>query len=124
MKKKNFVSMILGTIGGILFAIGICMCLLLEWGVFNQGVVMGSCGLLVLLVMVLVRRKMENKPVIQLSGKVIGCTLFGIIGALALGIGMCLTMVWNEMVVGIVVGIIGIVLLLSLIPLCKGIIND
>lgn len=124
MKKKNFVSMILGTIGGILFAIGMCMAMLTQWGAFNQGVVMGICGLLVLLVMVLVRRKMENKPMIQLSGKVIGCTLFGIIGALALGIGMSLTMVWNEMVPGIVVGIIGIVLLLCLIPLCKGIVND
>lgn len=30
MKKKNFVSMIMGTIGGILFAIGMCMCLLPE----------------------------------------------------------------------------------------------
>ena len=27
MKKKNFVSMIMSTIGGILFAIGMCMCL-------------------------------------------------------------------------------------------------
>ena len=25
MKKKNFVSMIMGTVGGILFAIGMCM---------------------------------------------------------------------------------------------------
>lgn len=27
MKKVNFVSLILGTIGGILFGIGMCMCL-------------------------------------------------------------------------------------------------
>lgn len=31
MKKKNFVSMIMGTVGGILFAIGMCMCLLPQW---------------------------------------------------------------------------------------------
>ena len=30
MQKKNFVSLILGTVGGILFAIGMCMCLLPE----------------------------------------------------------------------------------------------
>ncbi len=39
MKKKNFISMILGTIGGILFAIGMCMCLLPEWNTFQQGIV-------------------------------------------------------------------------------------
>ena len=30
MKKKNFVSMILSAAGGILFAMGMCMCLLPE----------------------------------------------------------------------------------------------
>ena len=29
MQKKNFVFMMMGAIGGILFAIGMCMCLLL-----------------------------------------------------------------------------------------------
>ena len=124
MKKKNFVSMILGTIGGILFSIGMCMCLLPEWAAYKQGVGMGVCGMLVLLVMMLVRRKMENKPMIQLNGKAIGCTLLGIIGALTFGIGMCLVMVLNKMVTGIVVGIIGLVLLMCLIPLYKGVVND
>lgn len=36
MKKKNFVSLIMGTIGGILFAIGMCMRLLPEWGHFSR----------------------------------------------------------------------------------------
>lgn len=40
----------------------------------------------------------------------------GIVGALLLSVGMCLVMVWNH----IVFGIIGIVVLLSLIPLAKG----
>lgn len=28
MKKKNFVSLVMGTVGGILFALGMCMCML------------------------------------------------------------------------------------------------
>ena len=44
MKKKNFVSMIMGTVGGILFAIGMCLCLLPQWNAFNQGIVMGAAG--------------------------------------------------------------------------------
>lgn len=112
--------MILGTIGGILFALGMCMALIPEWNAFNQGIVMGVIGAVVLLVMVLVWRKMENKNPIKLSGKVIGTTLLGIVGALILGVGMCLTMVWSNMVLGIVIGLAGIVLLLCLIPLTKG----
>lgn len=120
MKKSTFVAMILGTIGGILFALGMCMALIPEWNAFQPGVIMGVVGAAVLLIMVLVWRKMENKEPIKLSGKTIGATLIGIVGALLLGVGMCLTMVWSNMVVGIIVGIIGIVVLLCLIPFIKG----
>lgn len=120
MKKSTFVAMILGTIGGILFALGMCMALIPEWNAFQPGVIMGVAGAAVLLIMVLVWRKMENKEPIKLSGKTIGATLIGIVGALLLGVGMCLTMVWSNMVVGIIVGIIGIVVLLCLIPFIKG----
>mgnify|MGYP000618529228 CR=1 FL=1 len=121
MEKKNFVSLIMGTVGGILFAIGMCMCLLPQWNAFNQGVVISVIGALILLVMLLVRRKMEGKSIIvKLSARTIGTVLLGIVGALTLGIGMCLTMVWNSMMAGIIVGIIGIVLLICLVPACKG----
>lgn len=73
-----------------------------------------------LLIMVLVWRKMENKEPMKLSGKTIGATLLGIVGALLLGVGMCFTMVWSHMVAGIVIGIVGIVVLLCLIPFIKG----
>lgn len=120
MKKSTFVSMILGTIGGILFALGMCMALIPEWNAFRPGVVMGTLGVIVLLIMVLVWRKMENKEPIRLSGKTIGATLIGIAGALLFGIGMCLAMVWSHMVAGIAIGIAGIVVLLCLIPFIKG----
>lgn len=120
MKKKNFVSLIMGTIGGILFALGMCMCMLPEWNAFTQGVVVAAIGVVVLLIMLIVRRKMEGKPAIQLNGKAIATVLLGIVGALVLGVGMCMVMIWNMLIWGIVVGIVGIVLLLCLIPICKG----
>lgn len=122
MEKKNFISLIMGTVGGILFAIGMCMCLLPQWNAFNQGAVISVIGLVVLLIMLLVRRKLEGKPVIvKLSARTVGTVLLGIIGALVLGIGMCMTMIWNSMAAGIVVGIVGIVLLICQIPAIKGI---
>jgi len=120
MKKSTFVAMILGTVGGILFALGMCMALIPEWNAFRPGVIMGAAGAAVLLIMVLVWRKMENKAPVKLSGKTIGATLIGIAGALLLGVGMCLTMVWSNMVAGIIVGIVGIVVLICLIPFVKG----
>ena len=120
MKKSTFVAMILGIIGGILFALGMCMALIEEWNSFNQGVILGVVGAVILLIMVLVWRKMENKAPIKISGKTIVATLIGIIGALLLGVGMCLTMVWSNMITGVIIGIVGIVVLLSLIPFVKG----
>ena len=121
MSKKNFISLIPGTIGVILFALGMCMAMLPEWGAFTQGIVIGCVGLVVLLIMLVVRRKMEGKPVIvKLSGKTVGTIVLGVVGALVLGAGMCMVMVWNMLVWGVIIGLIGIVLLLCLIPLVKG----
>lgn len=120
MKKKDFVTLILSTIGGILFGLGMCMALLPEWHAMTQGIVIGAVGLVVLLIMVLVRRKMDGKPTIVINGKAIGITFFGVVSAIIFGVGMCMTMIWNMMVPGIVVGMIGIVALLCLIPLVKG----
>lgn len=125
MKKENFVSMILGTIGVILFAGGICMCMCMieEWNAFQQGIIVGSIGIVILIIMLIIRRKMQGKPAIKLhlNAKTIGSILLGIVGALVLGVGMCMIMVWEGLMIqGIIVGIIGILLLLSLIPIYKG----
>ena len=120
MQKKDFVTLIMSTMGGILFALGMCMALLPEWGAMTQGIVIGGIGVVILLVMLLVRRKMSGKPMIVINGKAIGTTLLGVAGAIVLGVGMCMTMVWNMMLPGIIVGIVGIVLLLCLIPVIKG----
>ena len=69
MKKENFMSMILGTIGGILFAIGMCMCMIKEWNTFNQGIVVGAVGLVVLLLMLFVRQKCRESQQLSLTEK-------------------------------------------------------
>lgn len=120
MKKKDFVTLILSTMGGILFALGMCMALLPQWGAMAQGVVIGIIGAVILLAMIPVRRKMDGKPAIAFNGKAIGTALLGVFGAIVLGVGMCMTMIWGIMVPGIIVGIIGIVALLCLIPVTKG----
>ena len=121
MKKSSFVAMLLGTISGVLFALGMCMALIPEWEAFQPGIVFGCVGLLLGLITLIVWRKMEHKQPIQISGKTILTIIVGVIGALALGVGMCFCMVWGKIVIGVVIGLVGIVILLSLIPLIKGI---
>ena len=120
MKKKDFVTMILSVIGGLLFSLGMCMALVPEMGTITQGIVVGIIGLIVLLAMVLVRRKMDHKPIIVFNGRTIGITLYSIFSTAVFGAGMCMVLVAGQMVWGIIVGMIGIVLLLGLILLCKG----
>ena len=121
MKKVNFISLLLGVIGVLLFGLGMCMCLLPQWNAFRPGVVFGAAGIVVLLVLLAVRRKLQGKPPVRPSGRVVGTVALGVAGGLVLGTGMCMTMVWQGLMVpGILVGILGIVLLLCLIPACKG----
>lgn len=117
---NNVITLILETIGSVFFALGMCMAMLPEWGMFNQGVICGVIGLVILLITLLAWRKMTGKAPIKISGKAVLSVAVGIAGALLLGVGMCLTMVFSQMAGGIVVGLIGIVVLLCLIPLVKG----
>lgn len=121
MKKSNFVAMILGTVSGVLFALGMCMALIPEWNAFKLGIVFGCVGLVLGLITLLIWRRMEHKEPIKISVKTVLTALVGIAGALALGVGMCFTMVWEKMVMGIIIGLLGIIILLCLIPLTKGI---
>lgn len=119
MKKQTFFNLLIGTVGGLLFALGMCMCLLSEWNAFKYGVVCTCIGAIVLIVLGIVAFVKSGKK-INFNGKLFGKVMFGILGALVLGLGMCMIMVWNMMIWGIVVGIAGIVLLICLVPMCIG----
>lgn len=121
MKKSSFVAMMLGTVSGMLFALGMCMALLPEWNSFSIGVIFGVVGIVLGLITLLVWRKMENKAPIRLNGRLVAIWVFGILGALILGVGMCFCLVWRNIILGTLIGLVGILLLLLLIPITKGI---
>lgn len=120
MKKSSFTAMVMGIVSCIFFALGMCMAMIEEWNAFRPGIVVGCVGLIFALLTVIVWRKMEHKAPIKVTGKAILTAVVGIIGALVLGVGMCFCMVWGNMIPGIAIGLVGIVMLLCLIPLCKG----
>ena len=121
MKKSNFVALVLGTVSGVLFALGMCMALLPEWNAFKPGVIFGAVGIVLGIITLLIWRKMENKAPIKVSDKWAGVVVLAIIGALTLGVGMCFCMVWENIILGTIIGLVGIIALLMLVPITKGI---
>ena len=120
MKKSSFVAFIFGTASVVLFGLGMCMTLLPEWNTFKEGIFVGGFGLVLGLVTLLVWCKMEGKKLPKMSGKNIFKILYGIIAVLVLGIGMCMCMVWQNFIWGTIIGLIGMIVLISMIPMIKG----
>lgn len=119
MKKSTFINLLVGAVSGLLFSVGMCCCLLPEWNAFQTGVILASIGGVALLIQGIVNFIKSGKK-FHINWKLTGKVAFGTVGALVLGLGMCMIMVWNMMLQGILVGIVGIVLLLCLIPMCIG----
>ncbi|MBQ2954138.1 MAG: hypothetical protein IJE07_11470 [Clostridia bacterium] len=120
MKKSSFVALVMGTVSGVLFSLGMCMALVSEWEALKQGVILGVAGLVLGLITLLVWRKMEHKAPIRVSGKTVAKIIYAVIAALVLGVGMCLCLVNANYVLGTAIGLVGIVMLLGLIPMVKG----
>lgn len=121
MKKSSFVALILGTVSGVLFALGMCMALLPEWNAFIEGVIFGSVGIVFSIITALIWCRMENKKLPKMNGKNTFRTIYAVIAALVLGLGMCMCLVWRQIVWGTLVGLLGIIMLIALIPIIKGI---
>lgn len=120
MKKKDFISLVAGVAGCLVFGMGLCMCLIPEWNAFKPGVAVTAVGLVALAVLAVSRWMAAGRPGVHVEAKLLGKILLGTAGALVLGVGMCMVMVWQMFIPGILVGIAGIVLLLCLIPAVVG----
>lgn len=121
MKKSSFITLMLGTLSGAMFSLGMCMALLPEWNAFKEGIILGTVGLVLSVLTFIVWFKMENKKIPKISARGFLKVLYGVISFLVLGVGMCLCLVWNNIILGTVIGLIGIVMIICLIPIIKGI---
>ena len=115
MKKETLLQIILGTIGGLVFAIGMCMCLLPEWDMFTAGVVVAIIGFVILLSIIPIYRKSHPKKKrgpINLG--IVFTWTIGVIGSLIMGFGMSRFLVGDasktDMIVGLITGIVGLII--------------
>lgn len=115
MKKETLLEIILGTIGGLIFAIGMCMCLIPEWNLLKAGIAIATIGFIILLCIIPIYRsnhpKKKKEEPINLA--IVFTWIIGVIGALIMGFGMSKVMVGDasktDMLVGIITGIIGLI---------------
>ena len=63
MKKETLLEIILGTIGGLIFAIGMCMCLIPEWNLLTTGIIISIIGFIILLCIIPIYKKEHPKKV-------------------------------------------------------------
>ena len=122
MKKETLLEIILGTIGGLIFAIGMCMCLIPEWNLFKTGVVISIIGFIILLCIIPIYRSSHPKKSHEkIDWGIVFTWLIGIVGALIMGFGMSKVMVDNptgsNMIFGIIIGVIGLLICILNYPI-------
>ena len=116
MKKETLLEIILGTIGGLIFALGMCMGLIPEWDLLKEGIIVGIIGFIILLCIIPIYRK--NHPKTKVNKKtdwgIIATWIIGVVGSLVMGYGMSKVMVGEtdktDMIIGIITGIIGLII--------------
>lgn len=120
MKTMDFVSLVLGIVGFLVFGIGMCMCLIKEWGMFRPGVVVIAVGIALLIALLALRWKLAGCPAVHVNGRLLLKVLYGAAGVLVFGGGMSLALAMNKLVPDMALSLIGIVMLLGLIPMTMG----
>ena len=116
MKKETLLEIILGTVGGLVFSIGMCMCLIPEWDLFTVGVVVGIIGFIILLCIIPVYRKVHPKKVNNknIDWGLVLTWVIGVVGSLIMGFGMSKIMVDSpdkmDMIIGMITGVVGLLI--------------
>lgn len=116
MKKDTLLEIILGTIGGLVFAIGMTMCLIPEWDLFKVGVVVGIIGFIILLCIIPLYRKEHPKKASnkKTDWSLLLVWMIGVIGSLIMGFGMSKVMIDSpekmDLVIGMITGIVGLLI--------------
>ena len=114
MKRETLLEIILGTIGGLVFALGMCMCLIPEWNMFTAGVVVTILGFIILLGIIPIYKSTHpKKPSKPIDWAILTPWIVGVVGSLIMGFGMSKILVegatTTDMIVGIITGIVGLV---------------
>lgn len=122
MKKETLLEIILGTIGGLVFSIGMCMVLILKWNMLKEGIIVGIVGFIISLFIIPVYKSNHpKKESHHINWNIIITWMIGIIGALIMGFGMSKVMIENSsktnLLTGIIISIVGLLMCILNYPI-------
>lgn len=121
MTKKGFLHLVLAVVGGLLFSLGMCMCLLPEWHLFGAGIAFTALGAALLLSLGVIRWLAAGRPGLRVNWHFAGRIAYCVAALLVLGAGMAMIMAFEGLLLpGLIMGIAGILLCLGIIPVCGG----
>ena len=116
MRKETLLEIIIGTIGGLVFAIGMCMSLIEEWDMLIEGIIVGIIGFIILLCIIPIYKKSHpkvEKKAKEIDFGIVATFIIGIVGALVMGFGMSKILVDDvgktDMIIGLITGVIGLI---------------
>ena len=115
MQKETLIEIILATIGGLIFSLGMCMWLIPEWNTFAAGIVVSIIGFIILLGIIPVYRSHHPKKAHKsIDFGLLLPWIIGVIGSLIMGFGMSRIMVGTastgDMIVGLITGMVGLII--------------
>lgn len=117
MKKETLLEIILGTIGGLVFSVGMCMCLVEKWNMLKGGIITSIIGFVILLLIIPVYKSAHPKTVKtkkNIDWGIVATWVIGVIGSLIMGFGMSKVMVEGvseiDFIIGLITGVTGLII--------------
>ncbi|HEM6045947.1 TPA: hypothetical protein U2C66_000293 [Streptococcus suis] len=122
MKKRDFISSIAYTVSLLVLALGMCFYTLPEWEMTTLGMPLSVAGLLLLALSWVLQRKLAGKGGPKFDWKQIVKVIYCVFALLVFGGGFALVTTGN-FVLGLVLGLVGLILVIGMIPVTVGLKN-
>ncbi|HEL2460072.1 hypothetical protein HCB55_00735 [Streptococcus suis] len=122
MKRRDFISLIAYTVSLLVLTLGMCFYTLPEWEMTSLGMPLSVVGLLLLVLSWGLQRRLTGKGAPRLDWKQIVKVIYCVFALLVFGGGFALVTIGN-FVLGLVLGFIGLVFVIGIIPVTVGLKN-
>ncbi|MBR2745066.1 MAG: putative ABC transporter permease [Clostridia bacterium] len=115
MRKETLIEIILANTGGLFAAIGLCMINIVEWNMYNVGLVLLIVGIISILAIIPVYIKNHKK--VKIKPKKILIRVVAFLLAVFIGIGISQIIAKQNIILGIIIWIIGLIVSILSYPI-------
>ena len=122
MKKRDLIVLIAYTVSLLVLALGMCLYTLPEWVMPSLGMPLSILGLVLVVVSWILQRRLSGKGAPNLDLKLTAKVIYCVFALLVFGGGFALVTAGN-FVLGVILGFIGLILIIGVIPVAVGLKN-